>query len=49
MRYRLWLALVLWPLAWSTGADEAPRAAVPNLPEAAVVAPRPVTAEQIDH
>src|SRR5258707_8006580 len=47
MRYRLWLALVLWPAAWSTSADEAPRAAVPDLPEVTVVAPRPVTAEQI--
>ena len=47
MRYRLWLALALWPAAWSTSADEAPRAAVPDLPEVTVVAPRPVTAEQI--
>jgi hypothetical protein len=47
MRYRLWLTLVLWPVAWSTSADEAPRASASNLPEVTVVAPRPVTAEQI--
>ena len=47
MRVRSWLALLLWPVAWSTSADEAPRAAAPNLPEVTVIAPRPVTAEQI--
>jgi hypothetical protein len=45
--HRLWLVLALWSAAWTAGADEASRAAVPALPEVTVVAPRPVTAEQI--
>lgn len=47
MRYRSWLILALWSVSWSASADEAPRTAPPNLPEVTVVAPRPVTAEQI--
>jgi hypothetical protein len=47
MRYPLWLALILWPVAWSASADEAPQAAAPSLAEVTVVAPRPVTEEQI--
>ena len=47
MRYRSWPALLLSAVAWPTSAGEAPRAAVPNLQEVTVVAPRPVTAEQI--
>jgi hypothetical protein len=47
MRYRLWLTLLLSAAAWPTSADETSRAAVLNLPEVTVGAPRPVTAEQI--
>jgi len=47
MRSQLWSALVLLPMAWSTSADEAPHAAAPIVPEVTVVAPRPVTQEQI--
>jgi hypothetical protein len=47
MRYRLWLALVLWSATGPTSAGETPRTPAPNLPEVTVVAPRPVTAEQI--
>jgi hypothetical protein len=47
MRHQLWSALVLLPMAWSTGADEAPHTTAPIVPEVTVVAPRPVTQEQI--
>jgi hypothetical protein len=46
-RARSWLALALGLAVWSASADEVSKASASDLPEVTVVAPRPVTAEQI--